>query len=74
MFNEEWLETVPSPALVSSDSGPVVVFCGLSAHIHHIVDGTGAAECFATSEGMGEVISARLFVGFEIPYYHGIEI
>lgn len=60
MFQEEGLETRPSPALVSSNSGPVVIFRGLSTHIHHEIDGTGATECLTTRKGMDNVIGARL--------------
>ena len=62
MFKEERLETGPSPALISSHSGPVVIFRGLSADIHHEVDGAGAAQCFTARKSMDEIISARLFV------------
>ena len=62
MFQEEGLETRPTPTLVSSNSGPVVVFCGLSAHVHHIVDGTGAAKCFTARKGMDSIVGARLFI------------
>ena len=62
MFKEERLETRPCPALISSDSGPVIIFCGLSAHVHHVVDGTGAAECFTARKRMYEIVGARLIV------------
>ena len=62
VLEEERLETGPSPALISSNSGPVVIFCGLSAHIHHVVDGAGATQYFAARKGMDKVVSARLSV------------
>ena len=62
MFKEERLETRPCPALISSNSGPVVIFCGLSAHINHVVDGAGAAQRFTTRKGMDKVIGAGLSV------------
>ena len=62
MFEEERLETGPCPASVSSNSGPVVIFCSLSTYIHHVVDGTGAAEYFTAGKCMDKAIRARLFV------------
>ena len=67
MFEEERLETRPSPALVSSNPGPVVVSCSLSAHIHHVIDGAGAAQCFTARKGMDKIVRARLSVCQRFP-------
>ena len=72
MFKEERLETRPSPALISSDPGPVVVFCSLPAYIHHIVDGAGAAQCFTARKGMDKVFGARLSVCQRFSQHHGL--
>ena len=67
MFKEERLETRPSPALVSSNPGPVVVFCSLSAYIYHIIDGAGAAQCFTARKSMDKIVGARLPVCQRLP-------
>ena len=69
MFKEERLEARPSPALISSDSCPVVVFCSLSAHIHHVIDGAGAAQRFTARKGMDNIIGARLSVCQRFPQH-----
>ena len=67
MFEEERLKARPSPALISSNPGPVVIFCSLSAHIHHVVDGAGAAQSFTARKSMDKIVGARLSVRQRFP-------
>lgn len=54
------LETVPSPAPMSSNSRAIVIKRGFPAHLDREVDSTGADECLIARKVVNDIVGARL--------------